>query len=450
MRLTLTLTALVAACAVAPSPAGAAPRCTPPRISSGATSVSAVPSFPLANRNTTHVPLVDNLSDTDEAALGIDGVRGLAADPLSPSRVYVFNSDTLLRSQDGGCTWAQVFHLPHLGADTATVATAETDRLASLTIGRTAIYLVTRPLRKSWTFRTGGVGRLRVLRSTDRGAHFTESDSGVLPVDGYGDVTVAPGDPKVAYLATETGSPAVKVLYRSGDTGATWTRQAAGVAPRPRDCCWVNPANANEVWAATNTDDATQLAYHSTDGGATFATVGVKGVPAGLFALRLTGVYYGPKNAVRLLVHGQNTADPHYVFGYADNGGSFTALPAPPAGVSWERFDYYDELWNTQTSLDAVFGNRKDEFVMVMDKEAPGGLCQHLFSYDAKRRGGWRQLTSFGESTSSGSQNTCTGGVLVAAPGARGVVRMLVVIDFGSSATADPPVGYVVTHTGRE
>ena len=79
--------------------------------------------------------------------------------------------------------------------------------------------------RQAWTFRSGGPGS-GLFKSTDGGDHWTEltpANAKGLPEKPYGRIAlaVAPSKPQVVYATIESKSGA---LYRSADSGQTWTR----------------------------------------------------------------------------------------------------------------------------------------------------------------------------------------------------------------------------------
>lgn len=90
---------------------------------------------------------------------------------------------------------------------------------------------------------------------------------GGLPTSTVNGFAVHPSNPKVMYVAMRDG------IFRSEDAGATWARvgdemkNAAAVA--------VNPRTPAEIYAAT-TDGRL---FRSSDGGARWQEVQMKGVP---------------------------------------------------------------------------------------------------------------------------------------------------------------------------
>jgi len=131
-------------------------------------------------------------------------VSGFQFDPTDPSIVYAASSRGLLLSTDGGENWipygdvAVPFY--SIAADNASVPT---------------LYV-------------GNITGYGVLKSTDRGAHWTQIN-GNLPVNGsfwpliFG-VAVDPFQPTTLYIATYGNG-----IFRSTDGGTTWTATSSGM-----------------------------------------------------------------------------------------------------------------------------------------------------------------------------------------------------------------------------
>ena len=110
----------------------------------------------------------------------------------------------------------------------------------------------------SGTLFGGGPGQGGIFRSTDTGATFTRlSGNGTsgLPIQGVFDLV---GDPAVnarLYAATQTG------LFRSDDTGATWT-PAGGTAPSAiTGISSVNPGGTNNIELAVTNAGGTNAVF---------------------------------------------------------------------------------------------------------------------------------------------------------------------------------------------
>ena len=123
--------------------------------------------------------------------------------------------------------------------------------------------------RKPWTIISGGpAAEGGVYKTTDGGDNGRASSSG-FPDDLIGKVwvDVAQSNPKVVYAQVEAKG-AKGGLYRSADSGATWTLVNSSPSIRARpfyfNKVYVNPKDENEVYV-------TELSFHrSTDGGKTF------------------------------------------------------------------------------------------------------------------------------------------------------------------------------------
>src|SRR5258705_3990898 len=126
-----------------------------------------------------------------------------------------------------------------------------------------------------------GVASGCLFRTTDSGATWTPITDGKVPLGSTGSVAVADSDPNVIYLGT--GSDGVRSnvstgrgMYKSIDGGQTWkfiglynARQIGAVR--------IHPTNPNVVWVATNGDifkpNEERGVFKTTDGGQTWRKV---------------------------------------------------------------------------------------------------------------------------------------------------------------------------------
>jgi hypothetical protein len=420
-------------------PAGAAAKCDYPMVAHGPQIASIVPPFPADNINSVNIPIADSF--LDQPRTWPPAFNDAAVDPARPNQMYMVNSDTVLRTQDGGCHWIQVYHLPHQTSD-PTQPSAELDRIMTVAVGRGAVFLTTSPIRSFPANVAPGLGRVHVMRSTDDGNGFDAVDAGITPFFGDALVVPAPSDPRILYLSARVGLVNVaNQMFRSDDGGSNWTAVNGTTAPTPAGCCWVDPLNPKELWARPGVADtalATAAAIHSVDGGTTFTTVPQSVDTADVY--QMIGYFHAKGQPARVLAVGEKrgpktstqTQGPvvERFLGYADNGGQFRRLPKLPLGASPEL------------TVEAVFSDRADQFTLVLRKATPEGNCFHLYSFNKLRPSPWRQLTTFIESPEPGTVYSCSG-ELFATSGRQPIVRELVSVGYSSEQS------YIVGYRGE-
>jgi photosystem II stability/assembly factor-like uncharacterized protein len=199
-----------------------------------------------------------------EAHADPDGpyLRFLRVDPAdtlrlwgSPAFSFDYGSIPLLRSTDGGDTWATV-PTPDLGCHVADLQFAPSTP--------STLYLAGAKSGLSYSCK---ISQAYVLRSTDGGATWTEADAGI-PAHSVTALAVDPRDSRLLYAATG-GDYQVsgRGVWKSADGGASWTR--AGDALKGLDITAITTSPLpGVVWAA-----GFGTVFRSADSGATWSDV---------------------------------------------------------------------------------------------------------------------------------------------------------------------------------
>jgi hypothetical protein len=214
-------------------------------------------------------------------------LRAVAVAPGDPRVVLATDGERVQRSDDGGCSWRQVFAVPDPAADAASDPAAagatpsrDLDEITSIDVGpRGRTLLAVEPT--GYGPRAGG--RTYLYLSPDGRTGWTSVGDATLlasvddPFAGASSPMVRSGAGGVAYVAFV--SRGTVAYLRSGD-GRTWTRQTAAAAPGDPVAIGgfaVSPWNADELWEWGGTqsqarDTLTGL-RHSTDGAKTWTAV---------------------------------------------------------------------------------------------------------------------------------------------------------------------------------
>ena len=184
------------------------------------------------------------------------GAQGIAWAPKTERGVY--------RSNDGGRTWKKVLFVNDtLGASAVVMNPQNPSELyAALWLGQ----------RKPWTIISGSEakGGAGIYKSTDGGDTWSKLENG-LPQGLIGkiDLDVSPANPKRIYALVEAPGDE-RALYRTDDSGATWTRQSndQGLLRRPFYYTNVHAHPKDQDTVFVNNEGF----FKSTDGGRTFKT----------------------------------------------------------------------------------------------------------------------------------------------------------------------------------
>jgi hypothetical protein len=226
-------------------------------------------------------------------------VTTYAVHPVRPQVRFATNGTSVERTDDGGCTWREVYALPDVPSeeDTLAVATAEVQELVVPADPRGADRLVL-------VLRDGNGGP-RVMASEDGGREepFRDRSEGLPPSGRPRDLHIAPTNPDFLFLGIETvaeeqgpddpddalplpvptlpplpGVPADPApsaatspgaLYGSVDGGLTWEARVdladLGGSTSGIDLLSGHPTSPNRLWAVSD-----GVLRSSTDGGRTF------------------------------------------------------------------------------------------------------------------------------------------------------------------------------------
>jgi uncharacterized repeat protein (TIGR01451 family) len=218
------------------------------------------------------------------------GIRVLALPGNRDTLYAVLNSQVLAQSVDAGLHWT---------------------RLPSPT---TLISVVAASALEPRTLYAGGTPG-GVYKSLDAGASWAASAAGLPDQLSVYDIAIA-STPATLYALGQTtdtnGAPPPQwAMYRSGDSGATWSA-ASPVQPRPIVSVTVDPNDAQVVYGGFDSE-----LRKSTDGGATWSTVTRNALP---LCCRFGGVVFDPTDS--------------NVFYAQHSGGVWRTVDA---GASWER-----------------------------------------------------------------------------------------------------------------
>ncbi len=178
----------------------------------------------------------------------------------------------------------------------------------------------------------GSVYGSRIFRSTDGGANFDEITPNFGPDENrpfITPLTIDPADGSVLY----TGS---NFLWKTSDGGTTWSRTSStdlgdGSRRGYLTSIAVAPSDPKRILTATGAG----VVKLSTDGGATFQTMG------GLPARYASHVEFDPKDPSRFYVSFMSTGTAPRLFKTADGGTTFSRIDAglPPFPVHVIRVD---------------------------------------------------------------------------------------------------------------
>jgi hypothetical protein len=246
----------------------------------------------------------------------------------------------LLRSTDAGTTWSVLDGGGTLGGKNACGVAA-----------RGSILLMSVNNNQG---NPGDVNNVGIYRSTDTGATFTRvSGTGGLPIGRAFDVAADPSSPTTFYTVVRDAG-ASNGVYKTTDTGATWTMvSTAAMAASFVGNAKVSVGAANNVYVAGTSAGVLFVLFRSGDGGATWTSLDLP-VPT---------IHPGAQGGVHLSLVASR-ADPNVVF----VGGDRQDAPFPnDVGAS----DFTGRLFRIDASLPP--GSQAQHLTHSSALGAPGG-----------------------------------------------------------------------------
>lgn len=207
----------------------------------------------------------------------------LAFDPLNSSVMYTASGAVVLKSVDGGLSWATVYTESQPGH---TVNCVAVDPASGNTIWATTSggkIIISNDYGNQWTListvpameprlfyvEPGGSGRIflftktsGIFRGDERGKVWTNLSTPLTTLAGATDIRAVAVTDQGWFIATAYG------LLKSVDQGAQWTGVTTLVSPTsvPIQSIAVNPSNGQEMFITTD-----QRLHHTTDAGASWA-----------------------------------------------------------------------------------------------------------------------------------------------------------------------------------
>lgn len=368
--------------------------------------------------------------------------------PSRPSTSYVSDGIRVSRSTDGGCTWRQVWRVPATRSATLPydAATAQVVALAvpSAPSAAARVLAVVQDGLDGSETSTGATleGRLHLVRSEDGGGSWTSGDSGLVTtsrnvrreqVDAAGSgrcgdvrgcvLRIAPSDPDVVYLATETTPLLPGRLHRSADGGRTWEPRASLVqpsgtqAPGGLGSLAVDPGDPDVLWGKVG-----GRLGQSRDGGLSWRTVHDGSAYGDL--LTLQGGQGRPTRVLHLLQDPQGKPQSVAARALRSDDGGVGFRPADLSGLQGQR-------------TDSIAGGPRPDDLVALTASGRGTLLGF-----SPRRSRWVDLDPQGLVARTGATSdvqAVRGGFTVLGPGHLLTYRGPVGVDIPLRTTAVTP-----------
>ena len=269
-------------------------------------------------------------------------LKSYAVDAHAPQRILVTNGQVVMRSEDGGCKWSEIFSLELLPTLDKPISSA-TATVDSIVMPESAgsssnAYLVVEE-------RVGPVVRPHLLASEDNGKSWELRDQGLPPVGDVLRLRIAPNDPKTFYALLR--DPAATKLYASNNAGNSWGQRGSYLA----NDFDIDDANKESLWFY-----GTPGLAHSVDGGRSVAQNNY--VPS---TITTGGVFGAPGEKARVIVY-----DPDGLTYWQTDDGGLTFEPISTTGLA---------------AISLAHGANRDSFVMstreaVWRYRAPGAWVE--------------------------------------------------------------------------
>jgi photosystem II stability/assembly factor-like uncharacterized protein len=217
--------------------------------------------------------------------IGLEDTRQIGAvviDPRDANVVYVAAlghqygpsaERGVFKTIDGGKTWNKVLYKDeNTGAISLSMDPQHPDTVYA------AVWQTRRPPWNTYPPSNGpGSG---LYKTTDGGKSWTQLSNGLPAKFGRVGLAVAPSQPSRVYAQVDAADLAHGGVYRSDDSGATWTHEAGGAAQRR---IWQRGWYFSGITVDTKNPDVVYVmdtaTYRSDDGGKTFNAI--KGSPGG-------------------------------------------------------------------------------------------------------------------------------------------------------------------------